>query len=331
MHDISQLTFVEVLHTNSHNLHIRMLRYRNLLILVIRRRHPERQSAPIHQRLRRELQDIVQHQQKAVRLPRRDEIRILVHLHALGDHPRTFLRVLDPQHLQPFAHPVGRVAHYRVEYPAAYPVTFWLSSGGGGGRSGSAKGRFAYRRVGQISSEHPAQVLGKAVLLKVPPQGLLLLVTSDAAPVNIGPKRQSAELRAGNREGTGADEGVVDQLSRCRQGNVGRDQGELGVHGGRGDVSPLFEVQLFGQRLPGRSTQVPTKVVVLWIGDAERCRVPRPVFKKDEFLVGVAHLDRAGESEVGEGVDDGQFLVVGARALVGVDGELEGAGQVLGP
>lgn len=50
-----------------------------------------------------------------------------------------------------------------------------------------------------------------------------------------------------------------------------------------------------------------------------------------EFLVGVAHFDWAHEAEVGEGVDDGDFLIRGAGALVGVEGEFEGAGKIGGP
>lgn len=51
-----------------------------------------------------------------------------------------------------------------------------------------------------------------------------------------------------------------------------------------------------------------------------------PILEDGELLVWVPHFDGAGKVGVGEGVDDVEFFVVGSGALVGVEGEFEGAG-----
>ena len=65
-----------------------------------------------------------------------------------------------------------------------------------------------------------------------------------------------------------------------------------------------------------------------WICDPFFETLVRPLFKDGEVLVGRVHADLTMEREGLESVYDVDFGLLGACALEGVDGELEGAGVV---
>lgn len=161
-------------------------------------------------------------------------------------------------------------------------------------------------------------------------QRLLLVIATDATPVNITPKRQCAKLRTCNGEAACPDKWVIHQLPGGCERQVRRNKRQLRIHGRGADIPALFEVQLLGQ-IARTAGQVAAKEVTFWIRGAERGGVPFPVLEDGEFLVGAAHDDGASKAEVGERVDDSDFLVGVPRALVRVDAELEGAGHVLVP
>lgn len=137
-------------------------------------------------------------------------------------------------------------------------------------------------------------------------------------------------MRAGNGERPRADKGVVKEFPRRRVGNVCGDEGQLGVHAGGGNVLALLEVisvDDVADRRGDEAAQADAVRVLNLQGHA----VEGPELKDGECVVWLGHADGPVKGEVAEGVDEGEALFVGVRALVGVYDEFERRFLVLGP
>lgn len=171
----------------------------------------------------------------------------------------------------------------------------------------------------------------QAVLSKVARQALLLVAFAAHAPsIDIAAPANGPKVRAGNRKRARADKGIVKEFSRRRVGNIRSDEGELGVHAGGGDVLALLEVVSVDD-VAGRVGDEATQADAVRELNLERHAVEGPELKDGECVVWLGHADGPVKGEVAEGVDEGEALFVGVRALVGVYDELEGCFLVLGP
>lgn len=108
-------------------------------------------------------------------------------------------------------------------------------------------------------------------------------------------------------------------------GEVGGDKGELGVHGGGGDVGALLEVVFVDGLSPALGDEAAE------VQGSRGWSVEVVVFEDGEVVVGFAHSDGTGEGHVVEGLDELALLGERAAAVVAVDLEAEGAGTVLRP
>lgn len=223
--------------------------------------------------------------------------------------PCGVFRVLEAEDFEAFSHAVRGVADDAV--PGASPPD---------------------GRVGEIRGEEAAQLGLEPVLRKVARQalGLVVALAAHAPAVNVAAPADGAEMGAGDGEGARADKGVVEELPRRGEGDVCGDEGELGVHAGGGDVAALLEVVPVDDVAGGAGDEA-AEADHVRVLDLEGHAVEGPELEDGEGLVRVGHADGAVEGEVAEGVDDGEALLVGVGALVGVDDELEGAVLVPGP
>jgi len=277
-----------------------MRRRADLLVLLIARGHPEAQAGAGHERQRREVENVVEHGQEAVGALGRHVARLqVVRLAALEHGPARLAAVAVAQHLEALAHAVRRVAHDAVE-PAAR----------------------AQRRVGQVRDEGVAEARREPVLHVVAEEAALALA-ADRAAVDVGAEGERAEVRAGDGEGAGADEGVVEELGGGGEGDVGGDEREGGVHGRRADVLALLEVVLLDDVALCAADEA-AEPELSRLGDPEGEGVKGPVLEDAELHVGVLHAHAAREVEEGEGLDQGALRGERARALEAVHGELEG-------
>lgn len=187
-----------------------MHRHLQLHLLVIRRRHPQRQPAAVHQIHGPKLQDIQQHSRKAIRLLRRDIMALQMRRFTVD--PMDFLLLLPPvfapQDLQAFADAVGRIADDAVQDP------------------GGPQGRM--RQIGDEAVEVPVHEM---VLLEIG-EGVDAVFAADGAAVDVGAHGHGAEMGAGDGETARAGEGVVEEFPGVGVGEIGGYEGEFGIHGG---------------------------------------------------------------------------------------------------
>lgn len=101
----------------------------------------------------------------------------------------------------------------------------------------------------EVGGEAVSELLLDAVLFKVSAKALLALAPH-APAVNVAAPCDGAKVGTCDGEGASTGEGVIEQLSWTGEGNVGRDERQLGVHASCGDVLSLLEV-VFENAVPG--------------------------------------------------------------------------------
>mmetsp|Transcript_13212 Transcript_13212/g.41785 ORF Transcript_13212/g.41785 Transcript_13212/m.41785 type:complete len:576 (+) Transcript_13212:1454-3181(+) len=263
-----------------------------LLVVQVHGHGEEVHQAPPHgEHLARHVEQILEALPHAVHARGRDVGRFLVVLDLIllplflhGLHPLPHVQG-PPRLAPPRAHPVRRVAQDRIHHVAQRPVEREHVRVRAQQRDGLRQ--VVVLEVGEDVEDLPCLLAALDLPHHRGPED---------AHVDVHAERVRAEVRGGDDDAPGADEGVVDEGALPGHGHVGHNERHLRLHGGGPQEAPLLEVVL-AHRPPVREGDLPHHVVAgrRYVGQPLPALLHNP--RHPDHQLRVLHADRALDLE----------------------------------